>query len=101
MRMTAERWSRMYQIFTAIEIMNIMNKETTVLDITECLQEIDYNIDINIVNSSIRHYRSNGLIRRKHNPYKRPFEYELSKRGVEKVDWLEEFAEEFLLDLDT
>jgi len=52
----------------------------------------------NIVNSSIRHYRKNGLVKRKHNPYKRPFEYELSKRGAEEIDWLEEFAEEFILE---
>ena len=98
--MTAERWSRMYQILTAIEKMDNENNNTTVRAITEHLQIIDHNIDINIVNSSIRHYRKNGLIRRKHNPYKHPFEYELSKRGLEQIDWLEEFAEEFILDLD-
>ena len=98
--MTAERWSRMYQILTAIEKMDNENNNTTVRAITEHLQIIDHNIDINIVNSSIRHYRKNGLIRRKHSPYKHPFEYELSKRGVEQINWLEEFAEEYILDLD-
>lgn len=88
----------MHQILTAIEIMNNENNITTVRTVTEHLQMIDYNIDINIVNSSIRHYRRNGLIKRKHNPYKHPFEYELSKRGVEQIDWLEGFAEEYVLD---
>jgi len=90
----------MYQILTAIEKMDNENNNTTVRAITEHLQIIDHNIDINIVNSSIRHYRKNGLIRRKHSPYKHPFEYELSKRGVEQINWLEEFAEEYILDLD-
>ena len=75
-------------------------KMTTVQGIKEYLQKIDYNIDINIVNSSIRHYRRNGLIRRKHNPYKHPSEYELSKRGVEQIEWLEEFADKLLLDFN-
>ena len=91
----------MYQILTAIERMDNENKITTIRGITEYLQKIDHNIDINIVNSSIRHYRRNSLIRRKHNPYKHPFEYELSNRCLEQIDWLEEFAEEFILDLDT
>ena len=90
----------MYQILTVIETMNKENKITTIRSITEYLQVIAHHIDINIVNSSIRHYHRNGLIRRKHNLYKHPFEYELSKRGVEQIDWLEEFAEEFILDLD-
>jgi len=67
--MTAERWSRMYQILTAIEKMDNENNIATVRVITEHLQIIDHNIDINIVNSSIRHNRRIGLIRRKHNPY--------------------------------
>lgn len=99
--MTAERWSRMYQILTAIEKMDNEKNNNTVRAITEHLQIIDHNIDINIVNSSIRHYRKNGLIRRKHSPYKHPFEHKLSKRGVEQIDWLEKFAEDFILDLDT
>ena len=47
-------------------------------------------ININIVNSSIRHYRENGLVKRKNNPYKRPFEYILSKKGIEQLEWLED-----------
>ena len=62
------------------------------------LEAID--IDINIVNSSIRHYRTNGLVKRKHNPYKCPFEYNLSKKGIEQLEWLEDFADELLLDLE-
>ena len=96
--MTAEQWSRMYQTFTAMEIMNNEHNPTTIRDITEYLKKNEPDIDINIVNSSIRHYRKNGLVKRKHNPYKRPFEYELSKRGAEQIDWLEEFAKEFVLD---
>ena len=49
--------------------MNNENKETIVRDIAESLQKIEPNIDSNNVNSSIRHYRRNGLISRKHNPY--------------------------------
>ncbi len=62
----------MYQILTAIEIMDNEDEMTTVRDIKEYLQKIDYNIDLSIVNSSIRYYRRNGLIRCKHNPYKHP-----------------------------
>ena len=90
--MVAERWSRMYQIFTAIEIMNNENNPTTIRDITVYLKKNEPDIDINIVNSSIRHYRKNGLVKRKHNPYKHSFEYELSKRGVEQIEWLEEYT---------
>ena len=58
----------MYQILTVVEVMNNENKETIVRDIAESLQKIEPNIDSNNVNSSIRHYRRNGLISRKHNP---------------------------------
>ena len=91
----------MYQILTAIETMDNVNKITTVRGITEHLQVIDHHIDINTVNSSIRRYRRNGLIMRKHNPYKHPFDYKLSNRGLEQIDWLEEFADDLLIDLDT
>ncbi len=90
----------MYQILTAIEIINNENKETAVRGITEYLQKIDHNIDINISNSSIRHYRGNGLIRRKHSLYNRSFEKALSKWSVELINWLEEYADELLLDFD-
>ena len=30
-----------------------------------------------------------------------PFEYSLSKKGKEQLEWVEGFAEELLLDLDT
>ena len=80
--------------------MNKENKITTIRGITGYLQKIDHNIDINIINSSIRHYRRNGLIRRKHNPYKRPFKYKLTNRGLEQIEWLEEFADELLLDFE-
>lgn len=54
----------------------------------------DRDITINIVDSAIRHYRKSGLVRRKHNPYINPFQYELSKKGKEKLEWLEN--EEYL-----
>jgi len=91
----------MYQILTAIERMDNENKMTTVRCIKEYLQKIDHNIEINIVNSSIRHYRRNGLLRRKHSPYRCPFEYELSNSNVKQIQWLEEYADELFLDLDT
>ena len=81
MRITAERWSRMYQILTAIEINYYENLDTTVRGITNYLRKAKLKVDINIVNSSIRHYRKSGLIRRKHNPYKRSFQYVLTKKG--------------------
>ena len=87
--MTAERWSRMHQILTAIERMDNENKITTVRGIMEYLKEYESNIDINIINSSIRHYRKNGLIKRKNEPYKRPYHYELSRKGIEQLEWLE------------
>lgn len=96
--MTAERWSRMYQILTAIEIIDNENNSTTIRDITEYLQKNEPEIDINIVNSSIRHYRKNGLVKRKHKPYLRPFEYFLSKKGEEQLSWLEN--EEYLEFID-
>ncbi|MBA7642537.1 hypothetical protein ES703_50232 [subsurface metagenome] len=65
----------MYQILTAIERMDNENKITTIRGITEYLKENEQDITINITNSSVRHYRKNGFIRRKHNPYKHHFEY--------------------------
>ncbi len=97
---TAERWERQFQLLSTILDMNEQKLRTTIKDITELLKEIEPNIDINTVNSSIRHYRKNGLLKRKHNPYKRPFEYTLSKKGIKQLEWLEDFAVELLLDID-
>ena len=80
----------MYQILTTICIMNNEYNPTTIRDITLFLKKKEPDIDINIVNSSIRHYREKGLVKRKHNPYKRPFEYILSKKGIEQLEWLED-----------
>jgi len=33
--------------------------------------------------------------------HKRPFEYSPSKKGREQLKWLEDYADEHLLDLDT
>lgn len=65
------------------------NEITTVRGITEYLQNIDYNKDFNIENSSIRQYHRNGLIGCKYNSYKRPFKYKPSNRGVEQIYWFE------------
>lgn len=92
--MSAERWSRMYQILTTIEIMNNEHNPTKIRDIMFSLKEKEPDIDLNIVNSSIRHYRKNGLVKRKQNPNKRPFEYSLSKKGIEQLEWLDN--EEYL-----
>ncbi len=80
--------------------MNNEHNPTTIREITVYLKKNEPDIDINIVNSSIRHYRKNGLVKRKHNLYKRPFEYSLSKKGIEQLEWLEDFADELLLDID-
>ena len=90
----------MYQIFTAIEIMNNKHNPTTIRDITVYLKKREPVININIVNSSIRHYRKNGLVKRKHDPYKRPYHYELSNKGISQLEWLEEFVDELLLDFN-
>lgn len=97
--MTTERWERQYQVLSAILDMNNENNSTTIRGITEYLHKNEPEIEINIVNSSIRHYRKNGLVKRKHNPYKRPFGYSLSKEGIEQLEWLENFADELLLDM--
>lgn len=96
--MTAERWSRMYQILTTIEIMNNKHNPTTIRDLKDYLKKNEPKIEINIVNSSIRHYRKIGLVKRKHKPYLRPFEYSLSKKGEEQLSWLEN--EEYLEFID-
>lgn len=90
----------MYQLLSVVEGMNNEDKSTTIRNITEHLKKIEPDININIINCSIRHYRKNGLVRRKHDPYKRPFEYELSKKGVEQLKWVEDFINELLLDID-
>ena len=84
-----ERWERQYQILSAIEFMNNDNIPTTSRDIYEYLLNDDPNITINIVDSSIRQYRHNRYIRRKHKPYLRPYHYELSDKGEEKLEWIE------------
>ncbi len=89
MRMTAERWMRMYQILFATELLVNENRNTSVRGIYEYLIINDPYININIINSSIRHYRKNGLIKRKHKPYKRPSQNILTKKGEEQLDWLE------------
>ncbi len=96
------RFERMYQLLSVVESMDNEGKTTTVRDITEYLRENDSekNINVNIVNSSIRHYRGNGLVRRKHNPYKRPYHYELSNRGIEQLEWLEDLMNDLLIDIN-
>ena len=47
--MSKERWSRMYQILTTIEIINNEHNPTTIRDITEYLQKNEPEIDINNV----------------------------------------------------
>ena len=85
--MTAEKWERMFQILSALELMNNERENTTVRDLTEYLKIKDKKIDVNIINSSIRHYRKNGLVKRKQDS--RPFQYELSVRGEEQLEWIE------------
>ncbi len=80
--------------------MNEQKLRTTVKDITDFLKLKEPNIVINTVNSSIRHYRKNGLVKRKHNPYRRPFQYILTKKGEKQKDWLDDFTDDLLLDLD-
>jgi len=65
-----------------------IDKPTTIRDITEYLN-VDSEITINIVNSSVRHYRENRLIKRNHNPYKRPYQHLLTKKGKKQLEWLE------------
>ena len=89
MKMTAERWMRMYQILYAVELLVNENRNTSVRGIYEYLKIDDLYININLINSSIRHYRKIGLIKRNHKPYKRPFQYILTKKGEEQFDWLE------------
>ena len=87
--MPAERWERMLEILTVIEIMNNENRDTSVKNITKYLQKVNQEIELNIVNSSIRHYRKLGLIKRKHKPYLKPFQYILTNKGYIQLDWLE------------
>ena len=94
--MKAEKWERMFQILSVLELINNERKNTTVRDLTEYLKTKDKKIDVNIINSSIRHYRKIGLIKRKHDPYKRPFQYVLSNKGEEQIDWLENEDLDFL-----
>ena len=79
--------------------MNNENEPTTVRDIYEYLKKEDPNITINIVNSSVRAYRRNRYIRRKHNPYLKPYQYELSDKGEKRLEWLEWIeSEEYVID---
>ncbi len=93
------RWERMEEILSAIDILTSDGKSTTIRGLTEFIKNSqetfdDPDITINIVDSAIRHYRKSGLVRRKHNPYINPYQYELSKKGKEKLEWLEN--EEYL-----
>ncbi|KKL10132.1 hypothetical protein LCGC14_2558870, partial [marine sediment metagenome] len=63
-------------------------------------KEEEPDIVINTMNSSIRHYRKNRLVKRKHDPYKRSYHYELSNKGISQLEWLVDFADELLLDLE-
>ena len=94
-----EKWERQYQILSAIELMNNENEPTTVRDIYEYLKNDDEDITINIVNSSIRQYRRNRYIRRKHKPYLRPYQHELTNKGEERLEWLEWIeSEEYVIE---
>ncbi|MEE9378855.1 MAG: hypothetical protein V3V33_12560 [Candidatus Lokiarchaeia archaeon] len=92
-----QRWIRQSQLLNGILSMNSQGLSTTVNDITLFLMKNDSDIDINIVDSSIRHYRKSRLLRRKRNPYKpnkHPFEYELTELGFNQIDYLIEILSE-------
>ena len=63
---------------------------TTVRGIFEYLKNDDPDITINIVDRSIRQYRCNRYIKRKHNPYIKPYQYELSDKGIDRLNYIEE-----------
>ncbi|MBA7507173.1 hypothetical protein ES706_05889 [subsurface metagenome] len=97
--MSAQRYERMEEILSTIDILTSDGATTTVKDLYEFIKNSqetfdDPDITINIIDSAIRHYRKSGLVRRKHNPYIKPFQYKLSKKGIEKLEWLEN--EEYL-----
>jgi len=87
--MSAERWERQIQLLSTILDMNEKKIRTSVRAITDFLKEKEPNIIINTVNCSIRHYRKNGLVKRNHDPYLRPFKYLLTKKGIKQLEWLE------------
>ena len=55
--MATERWSRMYQIPTAKEIVNNDNNLTSIRDLKDYLKKNEPEIEFNIVNSSVCHNR--------------------------------------------
>ena len=68
---------------------NEIGKPTNVKSLTNLLKQFDADITQNIVDCSIRHYRTkNRLVRRKCNLYMRPFQYILTNKGYERLEWL-------------
>ncbi len=83
-----EKYNRQSQLLTTISDMNEENLRTRITDLVSYLSHNDPEISINIVDSSIRRYRKQRLVKRKHRPYVKPFEYELSRFGLEHLNWL-------------
>lgn len=88
-----DRYKRMEEILTIIDILNADRELTTIRDITRFIKNSedfeDKVITFNIVDCAIRHYRKCGLVSRKHKPYFKPFRYKLSNKGEEKLEWIE------------
>ncbi len=89
-----EKWNRQSQLLTTLSAMNEQNLRTRISDLVSYLSHNDPEISINIVDSSIRSYRKQRLVRRKHRPYVKPFEYELSRFGTEHLFWLTSYMEQ-------
>lgn len=89
-----EKYNRQSQLLSTLSDMNEQNLRTRITDLVLYLNHNDPEITINIVDSSIRSYRKQRLIRRKHQPYVKPFEYELSRFGLEHLYWLTSYLEQ-------
>ena len=85
--LSKERWQRQYQILSIINQMINLNLKTIVRDITDFLLDVDCDISINIINSAVRHYGENRLLKRGN---MQPYKYILTKKGYNQLEWLKD-----------
>lgn len=86
-----ERFERQYQILFSLLVLNNKGMPSKIIDIKEYIEKEDFYITENIVDCSVRQYRRNGLLKRRHDPYRRPFQYLLSSKGLKQLEWLEDY----------
>ena len=78
-----ERWARQNQIFNAISEL----ESTTTQNLYNYLKTTDKHITTKVIDSSLRHYKKNGYLKR---GTIRPYSYRLTNKGLKQLEWLED-----------